>query len=165
MNISTISLFEQLCHYDNLYWAYWKARKGKTQQKYVLDFEEKLQDNLLLLQQELQSQTYYPKPLQTSILRDPKTRKISKSDFRDRVVHHALCNIIEPLFDRTFIFDSYASRKGKGTLRAVQRFDTFKRKVSHNNTRPCFVLKADIKHYFETVDHNILFRLLKKNVK
>ncbi|MDP3734536.1 MAG: reverse transcriptase domain-containing protein [Nanoarchaeota archaeon] len=164
MEISTISLFDQLCHYDNLYLAYWKARKGKTQRKYVLDFEEKLQENLLRLQQELQSQTYHPKPLETFILRDPKTRKISKSDFRDRVVHHALCNIIEPLFEKGFIYDSYANRIGKGTLKAVQRFDEFKRNVSKNNTAICFVLKADIKHYFETVDHDILFSILSKRI-
>ena len=161
---STIPLFDELCHYDNLYVAYWKARKGKTQRKYVLDFEEKLQDNLLLLQQELQLQTYHPKPLQTFILRDPKTRTISKSEFRDRVIHHALCNIIEPIFEKRFIYDSYANRVGKGTLKAVERFDECKRKVSHNNTQPCFVLKADIKHYFETVDHDILFRILNKKI-
>ncbi len=164
MEISTITLFDKLCHSDNLYTAYWQARQGKTQRKYVLDFEEKLHENLLLLQQELQSQTYHPKPLETFILRDPKTRKISKSDFRDRVVHHALCNIIEPVFERRFIYDSYANRKGKGTLKAVQRFDTFKREVSKNNTRSCFVLKADIKHYFETVDQNILFNILGKRI-
>ncbi|MBI2145963.1 helix-turn-helix domain-containing protein [Candidatus Woesearchaeota archaeon] len=164
MEISTISLFDQLCHYDNLYLAYWKARKGKTQRKYVLDFEEKLQENLLRLQQELQSQTYHPKPLETFILRDPKTRKISKSDFRDRVVHHALCNIIEPLFEKGFIYDSYANRRGKGTLKAVQRFDEFKKNVSKNNTTICFVLKADIKHYFETVDHDILLSILSQRI-
>lgn len=161
---STVSFFDELCHYDNLYAAYWKARQGKTQRKYVLDFEKKLPENLLLLQQDLQFQTYHPKPLQTFILRDPKTRKISKSEFRDRVVHHALCNIIEPLLEKHFIYDSYANRKKKGTLKAIGRFDTFKRKVSHNNTRTCFVLKADIRQYFETVDHSILLSILKKKI-
>jgi len=165
MEISTISLFDQLCHYDNLYWAYWKVRKGKTQRKYVLDFEEKLQENLLRLQHELQTQVYRPLPLQTFILRDPKTRKINKSDFRDRVVHHALCNIIEPIFEKKFIYDSYANRLGKGTLKAVERFDYFKQKVSQNNTQTCFVLKADIQHYFETVDHTILLSILRKHIK
>jgi len=68
--------------------------------------------------------------MQTFIIRDPKTRKISKSDFRDRVVHHALVNILEPIFDKIFIYDSYANRKGKGTLEALKRFDQFKRKRS-----------------------------------
>ncbi len=164
MRISTISLFDELCHYDNLYGAYWKARKGKTQRKYVLDFEEKLSGNLMQLQQELQSQTYHPKPLETFILRDPKTRKISKSDFRDRIIHHALCQIIEPIFEKRFIYDSYANRLGKGTLKAVQRFDDFKRKVSKNDIHPCFVLKADIRHYFDTVDQDILLAILSKRI-
>lgn len=103
--------------------------------------------------------------MNTFILRDPKTRKISKSDFRDRVIHHALCNIIEPLFDKSFIYDSYANRKGKGSLKAIKRFDQFKRKVSKNNTRSSFVLKADISHYFDEVDLTILIDLIKKKVK
>jgi len=79
-------------------------------------------------------------------------------------VHHALCNVIEPLFDKTFIYDSYANRLGKGTLKAIERFDQFKRKASKNNTKTCYVLKADIRHYFETVDHNILLSIIKRKV-
>jgi retron-type reverse transcriptase len=118
----------------------------------------------LCLRNELIFHTYRPKKLKTFILRDPKTRKISKSDFRDRVVHHALCNVIEPIFEKRFIFDSYANRKGKGTLRAIQRFDYFKRKVSKNNKQACFVLKADIRHYFETVSHNVLVNIIRTRI-
>jgi len=85
--------------------------------------------------------SYKPKPLVHFIICDPKTRKISKSDFRDRVIHHALCNIIEPIFEKSFIFDSFANRIGKGTLKAVERFDFFKRKASKNNTLKCYVFK------------------------
>lgn len=80
-------------------------------------------------------------------------------------MHHALCNIIEPIFERSFIHDSYANRKGKGTLNAVKRFDSFKKKASKNNTLPCHVLKVDIKKYFETVNHNILLSIIKKKIK
>ncbi|MBU1245488.1 MAG: reverse transcriptase domain-containing protein [Nanoarchaeota archaeon] len=159
------SLFRKLCSYKNLERAFQKARKRKTLRSYVIEFEKDLRNNLLKLQKELLNNTYKPKPLETFILRDPKTRKISKSDFRDRVIHHALCNLIEPIFDKTFIFDSYANRKLKGTLKAVQRVDYFKRKVSKNNTRTCYVLKADIKYYFETVDHEILISIIKKKIK
>lgn len=103
--------------------------------------------------------------MKSFVIRDPKTRKISKSDFRDRVVHHALCNIIEPMFDKGFIHDSYANRIGKGTFAAIERFEYFKRKVSKNDARICFVLKADVKHYFDTVDHDILISILKKKIK
>ena len=103
--------------------------------------------------------------METFIIRDPKTRKINKSDFKDRIVHHALCNIIEPIFERIFIFDSYANRLGKGTLSALNRFDFFKRKVSKNNTRNCFILKADIRHYFDEVSHEILINIIKRKIK
>jgi|SRR3989338_5688888 len=158
-------LWQELCNYNNLKFAYRKARKHKTTKTYVINFEENLQNNLLLLRSELLLHSYTLKPLVNFIVRDPKTRKISKSDFRDRIVHHALCNIIEPIFDRGFIYDSYANRKGKGTLKALQRFDYFKRKVSKNNTIKCFVLKADIKKYFESVDHGILLNVIREKIK
>ena len=97
-------------------------------------------------------------------MRDPKTRKISKSDFRDRVVHHALVRILEPIFDKTFVYDSCANRRGKGNLFALEEFERFVKKVTKNNVCSCFVLKADIKHYFREVNHNILTSLLKRKI-
>ena len=131
---NTSDLYSQVCSYENLFVAYEKARKGKTIKPYVIEFEKELEQNLENLRNELIFHTYKPLPLQTFILRDPKTRKISKSDFRDRIVHHALCTIIEPLFEKGFIFDSYANRIGKGTFKALERFDFFKKKISRNNT-------------------------------
>ena len=157
-------LWGRLCSFDNIFLAYKKARKKKTKKLYIIEFEKNLIPNLLNLQSELQNSTYQPRPLMHFTIRDPKTRKISKSDFRDRIVHHALCNIIEPIFDKTFIYDSYANRIGKGTLKAIQRFDYFKRKASKNNSRACYVLKADIRHYFENVDHGILISLIRKKI-
>lgn len=158
-------LYKEVCSFENIELAFNGARKGKTLKSYVIKFEEELDDNLKLLQHELVTGTYKPKPLVTFILRDPKTRKISKSDFRDRIVHHAICNVIEPLFDKTFIYDNYANRIGKGTFKAIERFDYFKKKVSTNDTRTCYVLKADVKHYFETVDHKILMLILQRKIK
>lgn len=158
-------LWKELCSYENLFLAFKKAKKRKSNIIYVIEFEKCLKENLLHLRSELLLHSYSPKPLKTFIVRDPKTRKISKSQFRDRVVHHALCNTIEPIFEKFFIYDSYANRKGKGTLKALQRFDFFKRKVSKNNTRTCYILKADIKHYFETVDHGILLNIIRNKIK
>ena len=155
------NLFEELCSYENLKLAFKKARKGKTQKPYVIEFEKNLKDNLIELRTELLFHSYSPKPLKTFIIRDPKTRKISKSHFRDRIIHHALYNIIEPIFDKTFIYDSYANRIGKGTLAAIKRFDKFKSKIAQKG----FVLKADIKHYFEEVDHKILLNIIKRKIK
>jgi len=159
------NLWSELCGYENLELAFRRARKHKTLKPYVIEFEKNLNENLLLLRAELLLHSYEPKPLETFILHDPKSRKISKSDFRDRVVHHALCNIIEPIFEKAFIRDSYANRISKGTLKAIQRFDYFKRKVSKNCTKNCFILKADIKHYFETVDQDVLMGIIKRKIK
>lgn len=158
-------LWKELCGIKNLELAYKKARKHKTLKPYVLEFEENLTVNLNLLRTELLFHSYQPKPLETFILRDPKTRKISKSDFRDRIIHHALCNIIEPFFEKRFIYDSYANRTGKGTLKAIQRFEHFHGKISQNNTSLVFVLKSDIRHYFNEVDHLILLGFIKKRIK
>ena len=149
----------------NLRKAYRKARKGKRTKWYVREFEGGFEKNLLRLQKELINQTYQPMRMKKFVIRDPKTRVISASAFRDRIVHHALCNIIEPIFEKSFIYDSYANRKGKGTFKALERFDYFKTKISKNNTRDCYVLKADIKHYFDTVDKEILMVLISKKIK
>ena len=171
---SNKDLYIQITSKKNLFLAYKKARKGKSKKEYVNKFCESLEGNLSQLRLELLFHIYNPKPLKTFIVRDPKTRKISKSDFRDRVVHHALINTIEPIFDKTFIYDSYANRKGKGTLAALERFDKFKRKVSrngkingwfNNNQVKGYCLKADIKHYFQTVDHNTLLAIIKKKIQ
>ena len=159
------NLWNKLCSYETLLRAFQKARKGKTKKAYVKEFEANLEENISALRTELLLRSYQPAPLKTFIIRDPKTRKISKSAFRDRVVHHAFCNIIEPIFDKRFIHDSYANRKGKGTLKAIQRFDEFKRKVTKNNTRIGYVLKADIYHYFDEVGQNILLKVIKKRIK
>ena len=166
-------LYEEIISEDNLSEAFKKARKGKLKKNYIKNFIKDLKNNLSNLQVELFLHTYEPKTLETFIIRDPKTRKISKSDFRDRIVHHAVYNILNPIFEKSFIFDSYANRMGKGPLKALQRFDNFKRKVSKNkNTNSWFnsqgrvyVLKADIKHYFETVDHQILLSIIGRKIK
>jgi len=168
------NLYDKLCSYENLYDAFRKARKGKGSREYVKEFESRLESNLMQLKRELETLTYVPKPLKTFVIRDPKTRVIAASCFRDRIVHHALCNIIEPMFDRTFIHDSYASRKGKGTHRAIERFDRFKRKVTQNGRRldnardsnmvVGYVLKADIRHYFASVDHRVMMATIRKRI-
>ncbi|HLC46537.1 MAG TPA: reverse transcriptase/maturase family protein [Candidatus Nanoarchaeia archaeon] len=157
-------LWQELCSYDNLFLAYTKARKHKTRKDYIIEFEKNLKDNLLLLRSELSLHCYDPKPLVNFTIHDPKMRKISKSDFRDRVIHHALCNIIEPIFEKTFIYDSYANRINKGALKAIDRFDRFKRKVTRNNTLRCYVLKADIRKYFDNIEHEILLSIIKKRI-
>lgn len=124
------NLYGQLCSYENLELAFRKARKRKTLKDYVVEFEVNLENNLNQLKYELESFTYKPAPLTTFIVRDPKTRRISSAHFRDRVVHHALCNIIAPILEKGFICDSFANRKNKGTHKAVERAERFIRKVA-----------------------------------
>lgn len=157
-------MYKKLCSYENILSAFEKSSKGKTRKHYVIKFKKKLKENLLKLQEELKNQTYKPKPLKTIVISDPKSRKISKSKYRDRVVHHILINIIGPIFEPTFIYDSFANQVGKGTFKAIERFHYFKRKVSKNNTLSCYVLKADIKHYFEEINHEILLNILKEKI-
>ncbi len=159
------NLYYKIYSWENLVLAWRKARIGKTKKLYVKEFEENLQENLQALQFELMTFTYKPKPLVHFILCDPKTRKISKSDFRDRIIHHAICNIIEPIFEKSFIYDSCANQKGKGNLFAIQRLEKSQRKITKNLTSKGYCFKADIKHYFREVNHEILLKILKRKIK
>lgn len=114
-------MYDQICSWDNLLLAYRRASKGKRGHPNVAAFEHRLEDNLVAIQQQLETKTYRPGGYVSFTVHEPKRRLISAAPFEDRVVHHALCNVIEPLFERTFIFDSYANRVGKGTHRAPRR--------------------------------------------
>ncbi len=157
-------IYSQIYNISNLLLAWRKARKHKTKKPYVIEFEKDTIGNLFKLHEELKSQIYSPKPFVTFILRDPKTRKISKSAFRDRIIHYALVRVIEPIFDKTFIYDSCANRKAKGNLFAIKRFDEFKRKVTNNLHSGGFCFKADIKHYFQEVNHEVLIKIIKRKI-
>lgn len=93
-------------------------------------------------------------------INDPKPRLISKAPVECRLLHHAIYRVLYPLFDRTFIFDSYSCRDNKGTHKAFERLVATSRKVSKNYTEPCWALKFDIKKFFDSIDHIILFNLL-----
>lgn len=142
-------MYDELCSWENLLLAYRKASKAKRGHASVAAFEHRLEDNLLALQLELEAQTYQPGGYTSFYIHDPKERLISAAPFRDRVVHHALCNLIEPIFERSFILDSYANRIGKGTHRALNRCQQFARRYA-------YVLQCDIKQYFPSIDHAIL---------
>ena len=109
------NLYREICSWDNLLLAAKLAQKGKRHQPNVAQFNFRLESELLQLEEELQNQSYIPGKYQSFYIYDPKERMISAAPYRDRVVHHVLCNIIQPIFENTFIFDSYANRKGKGT--------------------------------------------------
>jgi len=118
-------LYPQICAWENLERACRRARQGKRGRAPAATFERRLEDNLVALQDELAAHAYQPGAYQSFYIHAPKRRLISAAPFRDRVVHHALCNVIEPLFERRFIFDSYANRLNKGTHRALDRCTYF----------------------------------------
>jgi RNA-directed DNA polymerase len=146
-------LYPQVWNWDNLYLAYRRARKGKRGKVPVATFEFRQEDNLVQLQEELRTKTYGPGPYHSFYVHEPKHRLISAAPFRDRVVHHALCQVIEPLFERRFIYDSYANRVRKGTHRALDRCTYFAR-------RHAYVLPCDVRQFFSSIDHTILRRVL-----
>jgi len=163
------NLFNKICSFENLHLAYLKARKAKRYRPYVLEFSRNLEENLLNIQRNLINLTYEPGPYREFIVCDSKKRQIKAPEFRDRIIHHALCNIIEPIFDKIFIFDSYACRKNKGIHRAVKRLEYFIKSLRTylRESRPAakiFCLKCDISKYFESINHKILFNLLQKKI-
>ncbi|MBI3536641.1 MAG: RNA-dependent DNA polymerase [Chloroflexi bacterium] len=146
-------LYPRICDFENLYRAYRAARLGKRAKVQIFNFEFNAESELLRLQEELQNKIYRPGAYTNFRLDDRKRRLVSAAPFRDRVVHHALCQIIEPIFERKFIFDSYANRTGKGTHRALDRAQKFARQ--HR-----YVLQGDIVQCFPSIDHAILRSML-----
>ncbi len=122
------NLWPQVVSFENLLLAFRKAAKGKRNKSTVATFEYELERHLFELQAELREGRYQPGPYVNFYIHDPKRRLISASAFRDRVVHHALTNVIAPIYERKFIFDSYANRKAKGTHRALDRCTTYLRR-------------------------------------
>ncbi|WP_392530117.1 reverse transcriptase domain-containing protein [Nostoc sp. C117] len=152
------NLYPQITDFANLVLAAHQAQKGKRFRENILKFNYNLEAELAKIKTQLESKTYQPGRYKTFEICEPKHRLISAAPYRDRVVHHALCNIIVPIFERTFIADSYANRLGFGTHRALHRFTTFARSNR-------YVLQCDIKKYFPSIDHEILKSLLRRKLK
>lgn len=146
-------LFQRIIRFDNLLLAARKAVQGKRDRPSVVRFEFHLEQELLALQDDLENGGYQPGGYFTFEVRDPKRRAICAAPFRDRVVHHAVCNVLEPCFERRLIFDTYACRPGKGTHAAIARAQQLAR-------RHRYFLKCDVRKYFQSVDHAILQALL-----
>ncbi len=151
------NLFESIVSFTNLWQAAQKAQKGKRYKKNVLAFNQAIEKNLFELQEALLTKTYRQGEYKHFEIFEPKKRLISAAPYRDRVVHHALCAVIEPLFEKTFIYDSYANRKGKGTHKAILRYQHYAQSYQ-------YVLKCDIKQFFPSIDHEVLKKLIRKKI-
>jgi retron-type reverse transcriptase len=151
------NLYPKIADFEALYWAWRKARRNKRYKAAAAAFERNLDYELHHLHQELQSQTWQPGPYRSFTVHEPKRRKISAAPFRDRVVHHALIQVLEPLYERHFIYDSYANRHRKGTHRALDR-------CTHYLRRYKYVLQCDVQQFFPAIDHEILKATLAQKI-
>ena len=152
------NLWPSVVSWENLVRAARQAERGKRRRPNVARFNFTREWELIRLQMELEESTYRPGTYRTFWINDYKPRLISAAPYRDRVVHHALCNVIEPIFDRQFIYDTYACRKGKGAHAAVDRF-------THYARRHPYVLRCDVRKYFPCIDHQVLLSLIECEIK
>lgn len=150
-------IYAAVWDFQNLLLAAKRAQRGKRFRPDVARFNLNQERELLRLQNELHTKTYRHGSYHHFPVYDGKKRIISRASYRDRVVHHALCNVIEPIFDAAFIQDSYACRKGKGTHAAVDRLTFFLRKNR-------YAMKIDIRKYFPSIRHETLLELIQRRI-
>lgn len=152
------NLWPQVVNFGNLIEAASRARRRKSRHAAVIQFDYRIEEELIRLMDELIDHTYEPGPHHAFYIYEPKKRMISASPYRDRVVHHALCNVIGPIFERTFTGDSFANRVGYGTHRALRRFTEMARSRR-------YILQCDVRKYFPSIDHEILKGLIRRKIK
>jgi retron-type reverse transcriptase len=156
--------FNDIISLENLLLAWEEFLRGKRKRKDVQEFQIHLMDNIISLHEDLKNKTYKHGPYEAFNISDPKPRNIHKATVRDRLLHHAIYRQLYPMYDKTFIAHSYSCRKDKGAHRALNTFRSFARKVSHNQTKTVWVLKCDIRKFFASIDHVILFQILEKRI-
>lgn len=158
------NVFDRVVSLGNLFLAWREFKKGKRKRLDVQGFEFNLEDNLFQLHRELKDQTYWHGSYTPFYVTDPKLRYIHKATVRDRVLHQAVFRVLYPLFDESFIFDSYSCRVGKGTHRAVTRLESFCRQLSQNNSKTIYALKCDIRKFFDSVNQDTLIGLISRKI-
>src|SRR3990167_7800966 len=157
-------LFNQITSLENIVTAWEEFRSDKGKKADVQAFEFSLEQNLFSLHRDLLAKRYAHGPYKGFYIRDPKVRHIHKAMVRDRVLHHAVFRILNPIFEQTFIANSFSCRINKGTHKGVLAAESMIRKESRNYTRPCFALKCDVRKFFDSIDHEILLAILKKRI-
>lgn len=151
------NLWSPLVSFENLWQAYMAARRGKRSRPEVAAYELDAETRLLRLQERLEDGSYQPGAYRTFVIQEWKRRRVSAAPFEDRIVHHALCQMIEPIWERRFIHDSYACRRGKGTLAALDR-------AQHYARRYAYSLQLDIREFFPSIDHALLEGILARHI-
>lgn len=164
MPITTNGLWGQIIDFDNLYQAYLEARRGKRDRSSVMRFAANVEENLVNLQNHLIWKSWTPGKPREFVVKEPKLRLIQAPPFADRVIHHALVRVVNPLFERKFISDSYACRVGMGTQAAVARVQHFIRVAKRNHGDGAYVLKADISRFFASIRHHVLLKEIGRTI-
>lgn len=159
------NLFNKIISLANLFSAWDKFKHDKQQKRDVQKFSWQLEQNIFQLHHELTRHTYKHQPYISFYINDPKQRHIHKASVRDRVLHHAVFSVLNPIFEETFISHSFSCRIDKGTHAGVGALESIIRAVGKNYTVPCFALKCDIKKFFASVDHYILIDIISKRIK
>ncbi|MFL7022243.1 reverse transcriptase/maturase family protein [Vibrio cyclitrophicus] len=156
-------MYEEIVSFDNLMLAASEAAKGKRYKAPIMSYMANVEENVINTQNHLVWGSYTPSPHRQFFVFEPKKRLISAPPFADRVVHHAIHKVVEPVIDKRFIHDSYACRAGKGTHKGVSRAQKFMRIVKRNHGR-VYVFKADISKYFDSINHNTLKHILSRHI-
>ena len=158
---SSNNLWQEFTSFKNIYNAFKNARKSNPNKRSVLLFSKNLEKELFKIQKQLLENKYNPAPYKKFKIYEPKERLISAPAFKDVVIQHAIINIIDPIFEKTFIYNSFACRKNKGTHKGLSKL---KKTIKFNKTLK-YYLKQDVKKYFPSVDKNILKKIIKKRIK
>jgi retron-type reverse transcriptase len=142
---------------EDLFKAYYDARRNKRNTANQLKFEIQMEDNLLSLYHQLEERTYRPGRSVAFIIDEPVKREVFAAGFSDRVIHHLYFNYVNEIFERSFIDDSYSCRKGRGTSYGIKRLEHHIRSCSRNYTRETWILKLDLSGYFMSIDRQKLY--------
>lgn len=153
-------LYSAIVSFENLWLAARRAQRGKRYRDDVLSFNYNIEARIWSLKETLTKKTWLPGPYKTFIILEPKRRLISAAPYEDRVVHHALCNIIGPLFEKRFLPSTYANRTGLGTHAALGHF-----RHCAQQKKYAFCLRADIEKYFPSIDHALLKESIRRTIK
>lgn len=157
-------VFKDIVSPEALFSAWDEFKRGKRNKTDVLAFEEKLEQNIFSLHRSLRDKRYRHGPYTDFYIQDPKLRHIHKASVRDRVLHHAMFAALNPIFEPTFIPNSFSCRVGKGTHGGVEALTRMLRKASRNGTIVCYALKCDIRKFFDSIEHETLLTILKKRI-
>ena len=158
------NLYPLIISAENLFAAWDVLKRDKRNKPDVAEFEQNVKQHIFQLHRELRAKTYRHGPYRGFWIHDPKRRRIHKATVRDRMFHHAIFSVLNPIFEPTFIPTSFSCRIGKGTHMGVEKVATMLRAESANNTKTCYALKCDVRKFFDSVDHGTLLTIFEKRV-